>query len=303
MSTENFGTHLSRISAALIGHGIGDSLTPAMHEAEAHAQGLSYRYDLIDVESAPFADRPLADIVRTAELDGYAGLNITHPFKKEVIAMLDELSDAVQAVGAANTVVFKDGRRVGHNTDYSGFKTALLQTLPDVAKETVLLLGAGGAGAAVCLALVDAGVKQAWIFDRDQKSAQHLAQRIGELRPNVVISALLETESLDYTALDGVVNATPMGMVSHPGMAIEVDAIPSRVWVGDIVYFPIETELVQRAAARGCRVMNGAAMAVHQAAAAFNIITDHAPDIARFTRNANALIAQKQAEQKELQYD
>ena len=129
----------------LVGRGIQLSRTPAMHEAEAAAQGLSCRYDLLDTDAGTADD--LAGILTRAEAEGYAGLNVTYPYKQAVMAHLDGVSEAADRIGAVNTVVFRDGRRFGHNTDYWGFSESVRQGLRGAAMERVLLVGAGGAGA------------------------------------------------------------------------------------------------------------------------------------------------------------
>jgi shikimate dehydrogenase len=287
------------VRAGLIGQGIGQSLTPVMHEKEGAAQGLSYTYERLDVDQLPYKTMSLDQILEQAESEGYTGLNITHPYKVEVVSFLDRLSRAAQEIGAANTIVFQNGERVGHNTDYSGFKTALERSVASSARKKVLLLGAGGAGGAVALALIDAGVENLYSYDRNIPLATALSERILGIRPLAEISVIQNLDDVNFPALDGVVNATPMGMASHPGSAVDPNCISAQSWVLDIVYFPIETELLQRAGARGCRVINGTGMAVYQAATAFELITGQPVDIPRFERVANQMCARKRTEQKD----
>ena len=134
------------INIGLIGCGIGKSRTPAMHMAEAKAQGFTCDYNLLDMDDAARADMSLADILSLVEDQGYAGVNVTYPYKMKVISLLDDLSENARMVGAVNTVVFKDGKRIGHNTDLWGFAESFRRGLPDQRHEKVLLIGAGGAG-------------------------------------------------------------------------------------------------------------------------------------------------------------
>lgn len=137
----------------LIGAGIQASLTPAMHEREGAAQGLRYIYRLIDLATLGLGVEALAELITAAGRMGFAGLNITHPCKQSVIPLLDDLSDDARSLGAVNTVVFKDGKRVGHNTDWFGFAENFRRGLPDARRDHVVQLGAGGAGSAVAHAV------------------------------------------------------------------------------------------------------------------------------------------------------
>ena len=258
------------VQVGLIGRGIQLSRTPAMHVAAGRAMGLDYRYDLIDPDLME-TERPLPDMLNSAEGAGFAGLNITFPYKKAVMEHLDEISDAAQRVGAVNTVVFRDGRRFGHNTDFWGFAESMRQGLPEVALDRVLLLGAGGAGGAVAHALKELGVRDLLIHDISDEQAALLASATGaRVAPDLKQAA---------KHADGIVNATPMGMAKLPGSAIPVDLIEPRHWVADIVYFPMETVLLAGAREKGCRTMNGGGMALYQAVRAFTLFTGQEPDV------------------------
>ena len=262
----------------LIGQGIQRSRTPAMHRAEAAAQGFALRYDLLDTDRMDPVP-PLRQVLEQAEAEGYAGLNVTYPYKKEVMPLLDGLSVAARKVGAVNTVVFRDGRRFGHNTDFWGFGQGLRQGLPGASLGTVLLLGAGGAGGAVAHALADAGAQRLLIADARVDAAQSLAHDIattGAARAEVV-----QDMAAAARAADGIVNATPMGMAKLPGMAMDAGLLRPSHWVCDIIYFPLETALLAQARACGCRVLNGAPMAVFQAVRAFELFTGQVADPAR----------------------
>ncbi|WP_336245331.1 shikimate dehydrogenase [Maritimibacter dapengensis] len=265
-------TAARKVQVGLIGRGIMLSRTPGMHVAEGHAHGLEYTYDFIDPETMS-GDPALADLLDEAEASGFAGLNVTFPYKREVIELLDGLSDAAGKVGAVNTVVFREGKRFGHNTDFWGFAESLRQGLPTVAREAVLLLGAGGAGGAVGHALRETAVKTIFVYDQNAGAAEALAKDIGGRATTDLATAAAEA--------DGIVNATPMGMAKLPGMAIPADLIEARHWVADIVYFPRETQLLATARAKGCEVLDGSGMAVFQAVRAFKLFTGLDPDPAR----------------------
>ena len=261
------------LKAALVGHGISGSLTPEMHEAEAKSLGVAYKYHRFDTATEPWSKMELAEIVEDAKDKGFAGLNITHPFKVRVVDLVDQLSEAARVLGAINTIVITNGVMTGHNTDYTGFASALAEHSFTRKNASVLLLGAGGAAPAVALALLDHGVQQLTVFDLDPGKSQDLAERIMKVRPNASVSSGASITQANTSRLDGIVNATPMGMKEHPGEAIDPSLIPATAWVSDIVYFPLETSLLATAKAKGCQVMTGAAMAVHQAAASLTLFT------------------------------
>ena len=263
----------------LVGQGIQQSRTPAMHRAEGAALGLDLRYDLIDTDMMGPAEADIARILDRAEAEGFAGLNITFPYKRAVMAHLHELSESARRVDAVNTVVFRDGRRHGHNTDLWGFAEGLRRNLPDADMRCVLLLGAGGAGGAVAHALAGAGTGRLLVADRQADSAAALVAALNAVMPG--LAALAPDPAKAAALATGIVNATPMGMAKLPGTAIDTALLEPRHWVADIVYFPLETALLAAARARGCHTLSGAGMAVNQAVRAFALFTGHDPDPAR----------------------
>ena len=284
----NDGDHCLR--AALVGQGISRSMTPAMHVAEGRAQGLRYSYDFIDTGMQPYCTHSLSRIVDHAQADGLVGLSITHPYKIEILQHLDDLSANARKLGAVNTVVFRDGKRTGHNTDYSGFVASYRLALNDAVKDRVLLLGAGGAGAAVGFALLDCGIRELLVYDADSNQAHKLVEKLQAHHLPVDIHCPQTLEQPVLRGLSGVVNATPMGMANYPGSALPLDLLTPAFWVTDIVYFPHETELLARARALGCRVMAGSGMAVWQAVHAFELFTGYSASPERMAATLNRLI-------------
>ena len=279
------------ILVGLIGAGIQASLSPAMHEREGEAQDFRYLYRLIDLDKPGLDAAALPDLVAAAERQGFDGLNITFPCKQAVVGLLDELSADARAIGAVNTVLFRDGRRIGHNTDWSGFAESFRATLPDVRRERVVLIGAGGAGAAVSHALLTEGAGQLAIVDTDVERAadltKSLSMRFGAGR------AIAETDVASaMSGADGVVNATPVGMAKFPGLPLAADLLRPEFWVADVVYFPLQTELLDEAQRRWCRTMSGAGMAVWQAAGAFRLFSGVEPDTERMLRHFSELAGQ-----------
>jgi shikimate dehydrogenase len=271
----------------LIGAGIGASLSPSLHEREASLLGFDYEYRLFDLEEL---DRPPADVgelVREARHNGLRGLNITHPCKQLVVPELDALSPEAEALGAVNTIVFDDGRLVGHNTDSSGFAEAFARRLPGARTERVVLLGAGGAGAAVGYAMLAAGAAQLTILDVERERADALAQRLGSAD-----AADLSELAGTLASADGLIHATPTGMEAHPGSAVPPELLEPRLWVAEVVYMPIETPLLKDARERGCRTLDGAAMVALQAAGSLELFTGARPDRDRMLEHVDELIAQ-----------
>ena len=264
----------------LIGTGIQASLTPALHMQEGEALGFRYLYRLIDLTALGLGVDALPDLLTAAERMGFNGLNVTHPCKQLVLPLLHELSDDARAIGAVNTVVLKDGKRIGHNTDASGFASAFRLGLPDVRLDRVVQFGAGGAGCAVANAVLGLGVGHLTLVDTDVSRAGALAEslcaRFGAGR-----AAVCEDVAASVAAADGLINATPLGMAKYPGQAVPEAMLRPAHWVADIVYFPLETALLASARAKGCRVLSGGGMAVFQAVEAFRLFTGAAPDAER----------------------
>lgn len=276
----------------LIGSGIGSSATPALHEHEADALGIRYLYRTIDIDALGRRAEDAAELVRAARELGYDALNITHPCKQTVLAGLDELSPDARLLGAVNTVLFRDGRSIGLNTDHSGFAAGLRDGLDDPALGAVVLLGSGGAGSAIAYALLTAGTGELSVFDPMPERAEAVRAALSPHFPAARIRAIGAEELPGAVArADGLVNATPIGMVGHPGTPIDEDLLHPALWVADAIYRPLRTALVEAAAARGCRVLDGGRMAVGQSADTFRLITGVDPDRARMRAHFLALTA------------
>ncbi|OOL35631.1 shikimate dehydrogenase [Pseudomonas sp. FSL W5-0299] len=273
-------TQNNAVLAGLIGAGIQASRTPALHEHEGDAQGLRYLYRLIDLDQLKLDSSALPDLLMAAERMNFTGLNITFPCKQAIIPLLDELSPEARGIGAVNTVVLKDGKRIGHNTDCLGFAEGFRRGLKDVARERVVQMGAGGAGAAVAHALLSEGVQLLSIFDVEISRAQSLADNLNQ---HFGAGRAMAGHDLPSTLgqADGLVNTTPMGMKKLPGMPVPVELLRAELWVAEIVYFPLETELLRNARALGCRTLDGGNMAVFQAVKAFELFSGVVPDAQR----------------------
>lgn len=276
------------VRAGLIGSGIGLSRTPALHVEEGRQHGIDCRYDLIDLDLLGVGPEALGSLIAKAEAQGYAGLNITHPCKQAAIAHVDELTADATVLQSINTITFKDGKRQGHNTDWWGFQESFRRGLPDADLNHAVLIGAGGAGVAVAHALARMGAARLSIFDVDPARVSAVMDRLVPVHPDCVFEA---GKDLDAVLADasGVVQATPIGMASHPGTPFDPDLLRAKLWVAEIIYFPLDTALLAAAAKRGCEVLNGGGMAVFQAVGAFELFTGVKPDADRMIRYFSAV--------------
>ncbi|MFJ3417416.1 shikimate dehydrogenase [Streptomyces sp. NPDC086082] len=267
----------------LIGSGIGPSLSPALHEREADRQGLRYVYRLIDIDVLGAGPESVGELVRAARDLGFDGLNITHPCKQLVIEHLDGLAPQAEALGAVNTVVFEaDGRAIGHNTDVTGFAASFARGLPDAPMERVVQLGAGGAGAAVAHATLTLGAGRVTVVDALPERATALADSLNRhFGPDRATGATPDRLPELLAAADGIVHATPTGMAAHPGLPFPAGLLHPGLWIAEVVYRPLETQLLRTARALGCATLDGGGMAVFQAADAFRLFTGREPDTAR----------------------
>lgn len=274
----------------LVGENIGGSLTPGLHEAEARRQGLLLSYRLLDAtlmrvvnrEASP--DAVWSHVVQVAHDLSFDGLNVTHPAKQAVQSALDSLSEEAELLGAVNTVLFRDGLAVGDNTDYVGFTDALRSLSdggePPADLSRVVQLGAGGAGAATAYALLREGAERLTIVDVDTARAEALVARLaGAFDASRMAVATPDDAAELVRGASGLVNSTPIGMVGVSETSpVDVAAMHPALWVGDAVYRPLKTVLVQAAEAIGCRAFGGGEMVVGQAAGAFELFTGLAAD-------------------------
>lgn len=287
-ATSNIGIGRGRVLAGLIGRGILASRTPWMHEQEAAAQDLRLVYSLFDFTDRNWSDDDLPRLLDAVQRVGFAGVNVTFPFKQAIIPLLDELSDDARAIGAVNTVAFRDGKRVGYNTDVSGFAEGFRSGLPDAARESVLQIGCGGAGSATAHALLSSlGVGCLHLADTDTARAEALRAQLAETYGADRVA--IATDPVACAAgVDGLLNATPMGMDKFPGIPIDAAAIAPRHWIADIVYFPLVTAFLAEGGRKGCQVLDGSGMAVGQAADAFEIFTGKTADRRRMHASFHA---------------
>jgi shikimate dehydrogenase len=276
-----------KLLTGLVGQNILASRSPWLHEQEAAALGLQLTYVLFDFASRNWVSADLPRLIDAVQTVGFSGVNVTHPFKQHVIPLLDELAPSAQKVGAVNTVHFVGNKRIGHNTDVTGFGHSLQRGLPGAKLDRIVQFGAGGGGSATAHALLGLGAKELVLVDADASRRGRLADQLAEEFP---LAAITQTDDGNavISAADGIVNATPVGMVAYPGTPFDTSLLTSAHWVADIVYFPLETQLLCEARSRGCATLAGSGMAVFQAADAFDIFTGRTADRLRMLKSFDA---------------
>jgi shikimate dehydrogenase len=271
------------IVLGLVGRGIQGSGSPAMHEREADAQQMRLIYRLYDFDQMGWPDSTLERVLDAARLLGVDGLNVTFPFKQKVMPLLDHIDEGAAMIGAVNTIVFRDGKATGHNTDLYGFTENFRRQLGGEPLHAVVLLGAGGAGAAAAVSMAQQGCSDLRIVDTDGSRAADLARSVSSRFGDIKVSAFDHADEA-MPGSNGLINATPIGMHHHPGSPASRDILSAVLWVADIVYVPRDTALLQMAREMGCKTADGAGMAVYQAAAAFDLFTGLTADRQRMLK-------------------
>jgi len=279
--SRRFANGTRQLVVGLVGRGIAASRTPRMHELEGDRIGLGYSYLLIDFDTLGLEDADLAAMIDAAETLGFAGLNVTFPFKQTIISLLDDLAPEAASIGAVNTVVFAGGSRTGHNTDCWGFAESFREGMGNADLSRVAQFGAGGAGAAVAHALLAMGARQLTLCDTDSAKAGELAARLSERF--AVEVAVANDADMAVRGAAGIVNTTPVGMDKFPGLPFDRALLRPAHWVAEVIYFPPETALLRYSRELGCATLAGTGMAVYQAVKAFELFTGIVPDRAAMT--------------------
>lgn len=282
-----------RVQTGILGRGIGYTLSPSLHKAEGRALGLSVDYHVLDGRELDLGPEDLPALLATLQRRGYAGLNVTYPYKQAVIAALDELDPLAVELEAVNTVVFgADAQMTGHNTDASGFGAGLDEGLAGADLAFVVQTGAGGAGAATARALLDRGTQRLGLADPDSERRRELVGRLRRGFPAARIEEIATDGLAEAVATcSGIVNASPVGSPNAPGNPIPPEALRRTHWVADIVYAPLETQLLAAARATGARTLDGGRMLVHQAACSFQLFHGVAADVMRMRTHFLTLTA------------
>lgn len=257
----------------IIGHPVGHSLSPLMHNTAMKHWGMDGCY-------VPFEVKPkgVAQALSGLRALGVEGVNVTIPHKQAVIEYLDELDPPARAIGAVNTIKFSDSRAVGFNTDGSGFVASLKEDAgQEVQGMTVLLIGAGGAARGIAVKLAMEGAAEIRVANRTVARGRALVEHLrSELSYGAAESVALESSSIGrvLSQTDIVINTTSVGMNGKGGMPISPEGIDEHHLVCDIVYTPLETAFLKECRRRGARTLDGLGMLIHQGDLAFQIWTD-----------------------------
>ncbi len=258
-------------SLGIIGHPVGHTLSPVLHKTAAEHNGIELDYKPYDV--SPDELRGFMEGLRGGGIDG---LNVTVPLKVAVMDFMDELSAAARGIGAVNTIINKEGKLVGDNTDEYGFITSMAENAgEDMACKKVFLYGAGGAARAICGAIDNIGGVDLVIANRTESKAEKLAARLGNRGASVEAIGFDSDKLVDsIRSADIIINATSIGMKGNTEERLPgVEYISKGQLVVDIVYRPLETPLLKQAGARGARTLDGLWMLIHQGARSFKLWT------------------------------
>lgn len=247
--------------AGVMGDPISHSLSPLLHNHWLKLHGIEGEYVAMHV-----TPEKLEQELRALPAKRFAGCNLTIPHKEAALAMVDEVSDIAQRIGAVNTVVVKSEKLIGTNSDGYGFIENLKQSLGELTPylEHVSLLGAGGAAKAIAVALEEEGAKRMTITNRTAARVEGLVRELN----NADVCAWEEKDALlsDVTLL---VNTTSLGMQGQDALDIDLSSLPAYAAVTDIVYKPLMTPLLENAKARGNPIVTGLGMLAHQAVVGF----------------------------------
>lgn len=254
--------------AGVLGWPIEHSLSPVIHGLWLTRFGIDGVYSRVAVEPERFE----AETTRLLREDGWRGMNVTVPHKEAAFRFVDRLDAAAERIGAVNTIVLgDDGAIEGRNTDLYGFRRNLetAEGWDAVGRRAAVVVGAGGAARAVVCALLDLGFKEVRILNRTVEKAHALREDLG-----VEAGLRLAPLSMDWAdqAMEGadlLVNTTSLGMTGQPPLDLSLDSLPREAFVTDIVYAPLETDLLARARARGHASVDGLGMLLHQAVPGF----------------------------------
>ncbi|MEY8191201.1 MULTISPECIES: shikimate dehydrogenase [Bacillales] len=262
----------------VMGDPIAHSMSPDIHNDAFEKENIEAVYHHFHVTK-----EGLNDAVKGMKALGIEGFNITIPHKTSIIPFLDEVDELALAIGAVNTVVNKNGRFIGYNTDGKGFFKSLCDEISsDIKAKKTLVIGAGGAARAIYFTLVKEGVKQVDIANRTKERAAQLVSDCPYDKVSKALSIIEAEESLSQ--YDLIIQTTSSGMSPELDHSpLKVDQLKTGAIVSDIIYNPLQTKLLREAGEKGAETQNGLGMFINQAALAFEIWTGIMPDTARMT--------------------
>ncbi len=266
------------LKLGLIGAGIGRSRAPELHRLAGAIADVDVTYDLLQVDSSSSAE--LDAVLRSCRVEGYRGVNVTHPFKERVVPSVRIGSDRVRRLGAVNTLLFgEEGDVQAFNTDYTGFKRAYAHRFPGSDPGAVAIVGTGGVGRAIAFGLCDMGAREIRLYDENRGKSAALAAAVGgEAGVAVRVCDTLEEALADVA---GIVNASPVGMYQYPGSPVPARLIHGQAWAFEAIYTPRKTQFLIDAGAAGLDILEGYELFFYQGVDAFELFTGVAVDEAR----------------------
>ena len=269
--------------AGIIGWPVKHSLSPVLHGYWLKAYGIDGEMVRLPAEPENFA----AEISRVRGL-GFAGVNVTVPHKEAAFAIATTRERAAEICGAVNLLVFEKGGIAGRNTDHVGLHQSLEENLGEeaLAGKTVVLLGAGGVARGALLALDELGVAQIHILNRHHARAESLSRALALNLTAKLLPGSLESWTTLAPQAALLLNATSAGMAGAPPLGLDLSLLPRAAAVCDLVYNPLETELLKSAAARGHKTIDGLGMLMHQAVPSFEAFFGIRPKVTSGLRAA-----------------
>lgn len=275
---------MAAIRLGLIGDNIARSQSPRLHVEAGRLCGLDVTYESLIPRDIGLA---FAEMFERCAADGFRGINVTYPYKEEVMARIDVPDPLTARIGACNTVLFGNARPRGFNTDHTGFVSAFRAGFGPASPGVVAMTGAGGVGKAIAFALARLGAVELRLCDTDLAKATRLSRILCDAHSAMRVVALADLEEAT-TGADGVVNCTPIGMNGYPGTPFEPLHLEGAAWAFDAVYTPVDTEFLQIAANAGLSVMSGWELFFHQGLDAFRLFTGQEVDASALRRALRA---------------
>jgi shikimate dehydrogenase len=255
------------VKLGLIGDNIARSQAPRLHELAGRLTGIPVSYERLIPKDL---GKDFEAVFLAARDAGFRGLNVTYPYKERVLPLLHVPDPRVAALGAVNTVVFaKDGPE-GHNTDWSGFRSGYRCAFGDRGPGAVCIVGAGGVGKAVAFGLIELGLTDLRLVERDLPKAEALGEALRAVAPDLRVSVTAGVAE-GAAGAAGLINCTPVGMVGYDGTPVPRELMAGAEWAFDAVYTPVDTRFMQDATAEGLQVMSGYELYFYQGLHAFEI--------------------------------
>lgn len=270
---------METIRLGLIGDNISASRAPDLHHAAARICGIDVKYERL---VPPALGLAFDKVVEHSKQDHFRGLNITHPYKEEVVRFVAIDDPVVRTIGACNTVVFGTSA-IGSNTDYTGFMAAFHARFGKRPPGAVAMVGSGGVGKAIAFGLAELGAKSLTLFDIDGGKSHRLAAALQQHQGGMSVRVAASLAEACEDA-DGLVNCTPLGMVGHGGTAFNGIPIKGRGWIFDAVYTPTLTDFVREAKAAQVEILNGYELFLYQGLHAFKLFTGFEVDAGSLRR-------------------